>query len=528
MAGRAKKGKARAKKAAQGAAPPRRVGRRGRREWKGAQTSLLTGSWLTWQRPIDHDIYNGLRALVARSRNEAQNNDHVKHFLRICKTNIVGAPGIRLQMRAKLANGNPDRRVNDAIESAWRDWGRFGSPDVTGRLSWNLLCQQAVETLARDGEALFRRVRGWDRNAYGYALQAIDPQALDVSYNDTGANGNRIVMGVELDSWRRPVAYHLLSESHPLLGGDVSGARGRRARDRLRLPAEDVLHLFLPEWVWQTRGVPWTATALLRMFMLAGYEDAEIVAARAAASKMGFLQVGDDASTEDYQADAETEDGALVDQFEPGQVEILPKGYTFEGWDPQHPNAAYAEFVKACLRGIASGLGVNYNTLANDLQGVNYTSLRHGMLTERDMWMLLQGFVAEAFCQTAFDDWLSVALLKGAITASGRPLPPEKVTQYRVGASWQPRRWAWVDPEKDINAARSEYGLRTRSISDIIRARGEDPDEVWGEIARDHQRLAELGIPMPSDSGGAGASSVPPAGGPTQDDPASDTGDTAA
>ena len=50
-----------------------------------------------------------------------------------------------------------------------------------------------------------------------------------------------------------------------------------------------MLHVFLPERAHQTRGVPMLATAIGALKMLHGYREAELVAARVAASKMGFI-----------------------------------------------------------------------------------------------------------------------------------------------------------------------------------------------------------------------------------------------
>ncbi|MBK7121299.1 MAG: phage portal protein [Comamonadaceae bacterium] len=71
--------------------------------------------------------------------------------------------------------------------------------------------------------------------------------------------------------------------------------------------------------------------------------------------------------------------------------------------------------MKTRLRSIASGMGVTYHGLANDLEGVNFSSIRSGTLEERDAWMVLQDWFAEAFLRPVFGEWLSWSLTKGAI-----------------------------------------------------------------------------------------------------------------
>jgi capsid protein len=72
-------------------------------------------------------------------------------------------------------------------------------------------------------------------------------------------------------------------------------------------------------------------------------------------------------------------------------------------------------------------------------------------------------------------------------------LPIDGFDKFNAPA-WQPRRWKSPDPVKDSQANSIDWGLRTRSLREIIRESGRDPDEVFEEIARDKSRLDELGI----------------------------------
>ena len=467
-----------------------------KRAYESAKVNRLY-SLNTIPKPMDVDVHNGLRALVSRSRHEAQNNDYMKQFLREAKTNIVGAQGITLQARTRDTNGKQDKLANAAIEEAWREWSRYGVPEVTGTLSLKMVERLFVETLFRDGEVLLLKHHGYNGNDYRYAVQMLDTQVLDVTYNrEKMANGNVIRMGVELNDLRRPVAYHLTTAS--TTANDYYRFSGRKY---LRVEADRIIHRFLPEWAWQTRGVPAAAASLLRMNMLSGYEDAELVAARTAAAKMGFW-VTPDGEPPPGAAYADPSGGKtsagspnFTMEAEPGHFDVVPEGYDLKAWDPQHPNAAFKDFMKAMLRGMASGLGVNYNTLANDLEGVNYSGLRHGTIIERAVWMLLQDWMIECFMEPVYNDWLGMSLLAGMIKVNDAPLNAARIDKYRR-VSFQPRRWAWVDPAKEMTANKTAIESRIRSISEIIREQGRDPDEVFDEIAKERERLEELKIPI--------------------------------
>ncbi|HUS98213.1 MAG TPA: phage portal protein, partial [Hyphomicrobiaceae bacterium] len=439
-------------------------------------------------------IRNALPFLRARARHEAQNNDHARGFLREVKTNVVGPRGISLQSKAR--NGNrQDKRVQSVIEESWKEWGELGSCDVTGRLAWTDIQLQAIETVARDGEAVYRMVDGWD-NSYGFALQAIDPELLDVQYNVAAkGEGNSVVMGIELDMWGRHVAYYFTEP-------DQSRFVYRTERKRKRVDAKEIVFVHLPEWMCQTRGVPWMATALRRLNDLEGYDESAVVAARSGAAKMGFYKQTEDAQpilteageSESGLTDGEDSGGQLFQSFEPNSIGILPFGVEFQGWDPSYPHSEHGNFTKAVLRGIATGLGVSYNTLANDLEGVNYSSLRAGAIVERAAWMLLQEWFIRSFHTPIFNKWIGNSLSVGALVdPRGRPLRLEREREFRR-VHWQARRWQWVDPLKESQAAEKEIGLRIRSISSVIRERGEDPETVWEEIKAEREQLEALGI----------------------------------
>lgn len=452
------------------------------RQWQAAETSKFLENWATSGRAPDVDIRYGLRTIRARARLDAQNVDHIRGFLNMVVSNVVGRNGVVLQSKAKLSNGNADKRLQAIIEENWANWGKRGICDVTGQYSWAMLQRQAIRTAARDGEAIYRIANGFD-NRYAFALQEIDPECLDIYLNQSRErNRPEIRMGVEFDQWRRPTAYYLTEEPSINSGG----YHGKR--ESIRVPASEIIHLFLPEWTFQSRGIPWAATSLSRLHVLSSYEDAEVAAASVSARKLGFYKTNPEAP-EEYQ----TEDAQDIGV---GEFEKLPPYTDFVAFDPQHPTTAYGDFVKACLRSVATGLGVSYNSLANDLEGVNYSSLRQGAIQERDLWMTLQDWFVEAFCQPIFDKWLDQAAANGMLEG----IPDRRQSEARrIG--WQPRRWQWVDPLKDMEANAAAVALGTRSISDIIREQGRDPADVWDELANDLQTLNALGINVSTNQG---------------------------
>jgi lambda family phage portal protein len=449
------------------------------RGFEAAAINRLTMSWRGSTQAIDAELKGDLDKLRARSRDLAQNNDYMRKFLRMVARNVVGPHGFVLQARAMNSPRQPDTAANAAIEAAWFKWCRRGSAEITGRMTFADMCRTAVQAVARDGEALIRIVRGRDaRNPFRFSLQLLDAARLDTQKNSAPARGqNSIVMGVEIDDYQRPVAYWL----RPL---DMVGPSSR-------IPAEDLLHLYIVDNPEQTRGIPWAHAAILRLHNLKGYEEAAVVAARVGAAKMGFFTNpdGDPAGLGEQGAD-----GQFYASAEAGEFGVLPSGYDFKSFDPDYPHNQYGEFVKACLRGVASGMDVAYNGLANDLEGVSFSSIRAGVLEERDQWMTLQSWFESALLEPVYSDWFDAAMLTGQITTvSGSTLPPAKRDKF-FPHSWQGRRWSWVDPLKDIEASRLAVQSGITSPQQVAAQQGQDIEDVLDAIAAFEAMVAAKGV----------------------------------
>jgi 3-dehydroquinate dehydratase len=280
-----------------------------------------------------------------------------------------------------------------------------------------------------------------------------------------------------------PVAYHLLGR-HP---GDGQFAGTMNTSTRIRIPADEIIHLFITERSDQSRGLPWLVASMQGMKMLDGYAEAELVAARTGAAKMGFFTK----KTPDGWDGEVDGDGNLSMDASPGTIEELPAGVEFKEWSTDHPNSGYGDFVKSRLRGIATSLGISYNTLASDLEGVNYSSIRAGLIEEREVWKAIQRFLIEHCVEDIFTEWLSIELLSGRLG-----LPFEKITKFNQ-PEFQGKRWAWVDPKKDMEA--SILGIRSGQtpLRKVVSENGGDIYDVLRSIKADNDLAASLGVTLP-------------------------------
>lgn len=465
----------------------------------GAAINRLTASMATLSGSVNADLDGSIAILRARGRSMAANNEYGRRFLNLVSTNIVGRAGPKLQVRA-YRDAKPaelDKVANDTVEIHWDRWGKVA--DIAGRMSFAHMMRVTAKAVARDGEALIRIVR--DRKLpYGMALQLLDVDRLDETMNIVTAN-LVIRQGVEIDKAGRAIALWLKTR-HP---GDMYGRVGQA--DVQRVAIADILHVFLQERAEQVRGYTWFHAVILRAEQLHKYNDAAVVAARLGASKVAALERTDDS----IDATSTMADGVASGGFsmsvEAGEMFELPPGYKLSSWNPEYPHANFESFVKACMRGISAGLDVATHNLSGDMTDVNYSSARIAELAEREQWMVLQDWFIDTVVRPIYQEWLATALLRGDITfeQSGNSLPADKLVKFSKASRFQGRRWRWVDPAKEIEAAEKGIALGVMSRTRLAAEQGDDFDDVRDELATEQQSLESAGL----------ASRAPPASKPS-------------
>ena len=75
----------------------------------------------------------------------------------------------------------------------------------------------------------------------------------------------------------------------------------------------------------------------------------------------------------------------------------------------------------------------------------------------------------------------------------------EKVEMFNA-PDWKPRRWAWVDPEKDINAQIKAVENHFKSKRQVISEGGGDIEDVFKDIKKDEELAEDVGLEKPSES----------------------------
>jgi lambda family phage portal protein len=413
-----------------------------RRSYAAAGAHRLLADWPGTAQSADKATRYQGKALRFRARELRENSPIVARYAALVRDNVIGPDGITLQAIVPTSRGT-SAGSGAKIEAAWYKWAASCTPDGQ---SWIEVCGTIVESWKIEGEALLELIPSAAAPS-GLFVKALDADLLDEQLNlDRTPRGGSVVQGIEYDVVGRVVGYHLLT-AHPSDGG---------ARTHRVLPANRLLYLGHRSRPQQARGVTALAPVMLLLQHLEKTDEAIVVLNRVTASKMGALIPGADAQPLDG-------DGGIPPQIEqaPGEWWTLPQGWDVKMLDPGQPTQEYDVFARHLLRKIASGLHVAYASLTGDLSDVNYSSMRAGLLVERDAWQGAQTQFIATIVAPVFRLWLDTAPMLGAFA-----MPTGQNAETIAEASvWHPRRWPWVDPLKDANAigVLLSLGLTTRT-----------------------------------------------------------------
>lgn len=376
------------------------------------------------------------------------------------------------------ATGKDSKRVN----ALFAEWAKVC--DADGRLDYFGLVAAAYRAMEQDGECLIRLRprRAEDGLPVPLQVQLLEIDWLDSSKSASLPNGGRIINGIEYDALGRVVQYWL-HDSHP---GDVTTLRSVRTQSR-PVEAASVIHLFNPERPGQGRGFSRLAPVIARVRDLQLYEDAEL-ARKNLETRLSVLYSGDPALMANPAADADG--NATAADLNRGNLGDLPSGAitqlpTGSQVTVVEPKAApgYVEYIKYQLHLIAAGMGVTYEMLTGDMREVNFSSARVRLLdfrrnVEQMQWLVLVPRLLEPLHRAFVDAASLVGLLRARDYTCEFSTP----------------KWDYVNPQQDVNADIAEISVGLSSVSEKLRRRGYNPDDVFNEIASDMDKFKALGI----------------------------------
>jgi lambda family phage portal protein len=422
-------------------------------------------------------------ALRAKSRDLVRRNAWANAGLESFVSNAIGT-GIKPQSMAQ------EQTFRIAIQALWNEWTEVA--DVTGQTDFYGLQALACRAMAEGGECFLRlRPQPPDNGLIvPLQLQILESEHLPLDLNKAADNGNLIRSGIEFDADGKRVAYYLYP-FHPN-DGDLS-LGGSSQAEPVRVEASEIIHLYRILRPGQIRGETWMSRALIKLDILDKYDDATLLRQQLAALIAGFITKNnpEDSTT------GEATDEVITDvSWEPGTLQVLAPGESITFPNSIDVGANYNDYIKSQFRSIASAMNITYEQLTGDLSGVNYSSIRAGMLEfRRKMESFQHSVIVHQMCRPIWNEWLKTAVLADAIVAPNYATTPRLYTAVK----WIPQGWSWVDPEKEYKAMQLAVRSGLMSRSEAVSAFGYDSEDLDREIAADNARADRLGLVFDTD-----------------------------
>lgn len=488
--------------------------------FEGAARDRRLKNWQPSRAHVNALISGAGPDLLARARHLVRNNGYANNAVEAWAGNAVGT-GIKLTLEA----GSKTNKVK--FRKLWNEW--VEECDWEGQVDLYGLQRRAAREFFIGGEC-FIRIHYAERASgmrVPLKLQLLPSEMLplwrnDFSTTDPPAAGNVIRQGIECDDTGRRVAYHFYKR-HP---GDITD-RSVVAGQTVRVPAEDVIHIYDPIDAGQMRGFSRFSPAVVKLFLLDVYDDAELDRKKVAAMHALFIKTptpdhfdpnAEFSDQPDYAADRTLD-------IQPGSITILEPGEEIQTSSPADSGTTFEPFQYRTLLQISAALGVPYALLTNDMVRSNYSNTRTALVEFRRRVEAFQHTVMVQCFQRVLARWLDVAELSGALRL---PSYETKRREFITAATWLPPRWEWVDPMKDAQAEVLQIQAGLKSRTQAIAERGYDAEDVDQQIAEERKREKELDITFTTSNP---APATPPPlghnGGPPLDDAEDDPPDGA-
>ena len=410
----------------------------------------------------------------ARARDLERNSDIMNSVIGAFKRNVVGG-GYRIQVKT----GSPE--VNNQIEQAWKKWCKKQNCDVTGTQSFNQIIRMAVERKKVDGGILF--VKRYTKEGFlPFQLQMIEVDELDINQLKPKTKGNKVVGGIEYNSYNRPQGYFIRQY----------GIDGYSIEEPVYIKAKDVIFYFTKKRPSQLREISDMAPTIPRIRDLNEFMVAVSVKERIAACLSVFIKrvlptTGIGRGTSEPRSSYE---GKTIT---PGMIKELNAGDEIQVVNPTGQAADATSFTKLQQRLVGAGQGISYEATARDMSESNYSSTRQGLIEDGLTYKEDKEHLVEILDEI-YETFLISAVLAGVINIPGF----WENKEVNMNHEWIQEPKQWIDPYKESNANKIALETGQKTYKQIAAENGRD----WRDQINDMAEVLKYGEEMGIDLGG--------------------------
>ena len=413
----------------------------------------------------------------ARARDLERNSDMMNSVIGAYKRNVIGG-GYTLQVKTG------DDELNDTIEAAWKKWCKKQNCDVTGTQSFTQMMRMCMKRKKVDGGILI--VKRYTSDGFlPFKLQTFEVDELDNAQMTPKVQGNKVVGGIEMNEYNKPVGYWI--RQYPVDSLALTTP--------VYIEAEDVIFLYTKHRPSQIREISDMSPTITRIRDANEFMVAVSVKERIAACLSVFIKKT--IPTTGIGRGMGVAQGALHDyqgkSITPGMIKELNAGDEIQVVNPAGQATDAASYIKLQQRLVGAGQGISYEATSRDMSESNYSSTRQGIIEdemtyaeEKEMLMEVMDEIYETFVISL---WLS-----GNISVKDFWGNKDKYLEH----AWIIAPKKWIDPQKEANANRIALNTGQKTFKQISAEQGRDWKEQIEEIAEVLEYAKGFGIDMGS------------------------------
>lgn len=464
--------------------------------------------WLASSKTPQEDIDKNLSTLRQRSRSLYMSAPLAVSAIKTNRTNVVGEG---LKLKSTIDADFLGMTLEQAAEwqrNAEREfelWAESKFCDATRVNNFYELQQVACMSWLMNGDAcvLLEYEKPTKSLPYGFRIHLIESDRVSTPHS-TGNNvylyatdpntKNRIFNGVEVDDNNKVVAYHICSTyPNSNLYTHKEWKRVEAFGKKTGIP--NVLMIYETERPEQYRGVPYLAPVIESLKQLTRYSEAEMMAAVINGFFTVFVKSSVNGESKEFAGivdDRVTDDDRNY-EIGPGVVNILAPGEEIEIADAKRPSTNFDVFITSLAKYIGAALEIPVEILIKNFSS-SYSAARAALLEAWKAFRMKRAWLANDFCQPAYEIFLTEAIATGRIKAPGFFLDPLIRMAY-CGAQWNGPAQGMIDPVKEVSAAekRIDIGVSTRQ-RETIEMTGGDFDSNVMQLAREKQLMKAAGL----------------------------------
>lgn len=452
------------------------------RNYDAGNYGRLNAGWIAYNQSAEQtDRYNR-ETVRARARDLERNSDMANSIVGAYKRNVVGL-GWTLQAQTD------SEALNDQIEAAWRKWCRRRNCDVTETQSLMQMARMAVERKKVDGGILFKKcyMRG---GVVPLRLQALEVDELDPMVTTPKHKGNRVVGGIEYNSYNRPVGYWIRQYS----------IDGFEQIEPTYVPEKNMIFLFSKRRPSQIREMSDLAPTISRIRDANEFMTAVSVKERIAACLSVFIKktiptvgIGGGIGRGGLQDAGQrfSYDGKTIS---PGMIKEMNAGDEIQVVNPTGQATDAAQYVKLQQRLIGAGQGLSYEATSRDMSQSNYSSARQGIIEDEQTYIEDKELFIECFLDEVYESFIISGVLSGLFVIPDF-WDSEKKEKY-LAHEWvaAPRRW--IDPLKETQAMKIALQTGQKTFQQACAENGQDWKKVVEAMAEARSYGLDHGIEL--------------------------------